>query len=391
LRTYEEAGTCAAGTCSYAEIITPCALGCSGGRCNDPTLRGVITSGWEFNCAVVAGGGVKCWGDNTYGQLGNGTTTANHVAGDVVGLESGVLTVSAGDHHACAVTAAGAVKCWGLNDQGQLGSSAMDPSGMFLLPSSVPVDVTGLSSGIVAVAAGGAHTCALTSTGKVKCWGSAWSLGDGTMDTSVAPVDVVGLSADAVALAAGSSSTCAVLSTGALECWGLSYAGIDGPTSPTSVSLSAIEMPGASAGVIDVSVAMYHTCFTTTSGGVKCWGLNGDGELGSTSVLESLLPVDAFGLYSGMIAVSAGGAHTVALGAKGAVKFWGHGAGAAIPVDMPGLSEGVVAVSAGASEHSCALLASGGARCWGENGFGALGRDPLSLDTSAIPVDVEGL
>lgn len=395
VRSHEDQGTCTAGTCSYAFTDTECPLGCSGGRCNDTTLPRVISAGIQFTCTVIAGGGVKCWGSNSSGQLGNGTTTDTYAPGYVVGLSSGVFTVSAGAFHACAVTVAGAVKCWGQNDSGQLGDGAEGVGEVPQAPVTTPVDVVGLSSGIVAVSAGGAHTCALTAAGAVKCWGNTKALGNGAAAGSSVPVDVVGLSADVVALSAGAYGTCAVTSAGALQCWGINYIGLDG-AGPTSTSLVPVEMPGAASGVVDVSVGMYHTCFTTASGGIKCWGLNGTGALGNPLANESALPLDVTGLSSGMVAVSAGDAQTVALSAKGAVKFWGSKGGSPddsspVPVDMPGLSAGVVAVSSGDNAHSCALLSTGSAMCWGLNTVGALGRDPMSLFFSDVPVEVEGL
>ncbi|MBI5097025.1 MAG: carboxypeptidase regulatory-like domain-containing protein, partial [Nitrospirae bacterium] len=136
-----------------------------------------ISGRGSHSCAITSSGVVKCWGFNRDGQIGDGSTTNRHAPVDVVGLSDGVIAVSAGGSgaHTCVLTAAGGVKCWGDNSFGQLGDGSP-------LNSYTPVDVVGLSSGIISITAGGSHTCALISSGGVKCWGANWSgqLGDGT-------------------------------------------------------------------------------------------------------------------------------------------------------------------------------------------------------------------
>jgi len=135
---------------------------------------------------LTVAGGVKCWGDNGTGEVGDGTLTTRTAPVDVSGLTSGVVTLSAGGAHTCVVTASGGVKCWGRNDFGQLGDGTSAVRTM-------PVDVSGLISGAASVSAGDAHTCALTTAGGVRCWGynGFGGLGDGTQTHRLTPVDVV--------------------------------------------------------------------------------------------------------------------------------------------------------------------------------------------------------
>ena len=147
-----------------------------------------IAAGERHTCAVTTRAGVKCWGSNRDNQLGDGTNIDRVAPTDVAGLTSGMRAVAAGEQHTCGLTAAGGVKCWGSNRKGQLG----DGTGV---DRNIPVDVAGLTSGVSAIAAGWQHTCAVTIAGEVKCWGENQDgqLGDGTAIDKTFPVDVTGL------------------------------------------------------------------------------------------------------------------------------------------------------------------------------------------------------
>jgi alpha-tubulin suppressor-like RCC1 family protein len=136
---------------------------------------------------LTLAGAVKCWGSNSNGQLGDGTAVTRSSAVDVSGLVSGVAAIAAGHDHSCALTTAGAMKCWGDNYHGQLGDGTT-------VSRSTPIEVTGLASGVAAIAVGDYFTCALTTAGAVKCWGRNLDgeLGDGTTTSRSAPADVSG-------------------------------------------------------------------------------------------------------------------------------------------------------------------------------------------------------
>jgi alpha-tubulin suppressor-like RCC1 family protein len=391
-----------------------------------------IDAGGEHTCSVTSGGGAKCWGTNSSGALGVGTTTGpetcaiipcSRVPVTVSGLGSGVTAVSAAIYGTCALTTGGGVKCWGENTFGQLGDGQACGT---LCPS--PVNVTGLSSGVASVAAGDYHSCALTTGGGVKCWGrnASGQLGDGQACGSfwcANPVNVSGLGSGVAAISAGSQHTCALTTGGAVKCWGDNGHGPLGDG--TTVHRTApVNVSGLGSGVVAISTGTSNTCAITTGAALKCWGVNITGELGigttigpetCSSVACATTPVDVPSLGSGVAAVSVGGDHVCAV-VSGGGKCWGSnsygklGIGTSMgpetcgispcsttPLNVSGLASGVSAISAGGG-HTCALAAANVAKCWGDNLRGPLGvgsatgpetctGDPCST----VPVDVLGL
>jgi alpha-tubulin suppressor-like RCC1 family protein len=353
-----------------------------------------IAAGGFHTCALTTTGGVKCWGDNFYGQLGDGTTTGSATPVDVSGLASGVSAIAAGDSHTCALTTTGGVKCWGDNSSGQLGD------GTISINNPTPVDVSGLTSGVSAIAAGDYHTCALTTTGGVKCWGdnNSGQLGDGTTTKRVTPVDVSGLTSGVSAIAAGGSHTCALTTTGGVKCWGKNSSGQLGDGTAPTDSSTPVDTSGLTSGVSAIAAGLFYTCALTTTGGVKCWGDNASGQLGDGTTTKRVTPVDVSGLTSGVSAIAAGDGHTCALTTTGGVKCWGYNGfgqlgdgtttGSATPVAVSGLTSGVSAIAVGGL-HTCALTTTGGVKCWGDNASGQLGDGTTTKRVT--PVDVSGL
>ncbi|MFY8159445.1 MAG: RCC1 domain-containing protein, partial [Ilumatobacteraceae bacterium] len=222
-----------------------------------------VSLGDSHSCAVTSAGGVKCWGLNTSGQVGNsGAGSYPSTPVDVTGLTSGVSSVALGDTHSCVVTSGGGVKCWGSNSSGQLGdgTTTRQDTPVSVL-ASANVDLTG----IVAVSAGSAHSCALTTTGGVKCWGGNTSgqLGNDSVTNSSTPVDVTGLTSGVTAISVGGSYSCALMSNGTVKCWGdAAYGQLgNGNFNPqkTPVSVLASEGVGLS-GVSAISTGTWHAC-----------------------------------------------------------------------------------------------------------------------------------
>jgi RHS repeat-associated protein len=351
---------------------------------------GAIAAGYSHTCALTSSGGVKCWGYNSSGQLGDGTTTTRPTPVDVSGLTNGIVTIATGDHFTCALTSTGGAKCWGMNSSGQLGDGTTTSR-------NTPVNVSGLTSGESSISAGSSHTCALTSSGVVKCWGrnASGQLGDGTLTSHNNPGDVSGLSMGAVSIETGKDYSCAISSIGDIRCWGdNTYSQLgDGKV---TLHTSPVEVSGLSSGIVAVAVGYYHTCALTSSGGVKCWGSGGQIGDGTTTIRYT--PVDVSGLTSGVTAIAAGFTHTCALTSSGGVKCWGDNTYGQLgdgtyttrltPVDVSGLTSGVVAIAGGVS-HTCAVTSTGGVKCWGFNSLGQLGDGTTT--SRRTPVDVIGL
>ena len=282
---------------------------CAGKEVSSHLLTGLVAieAGWHHTCALTTAGRVNCWGNNHDGQLGDGTEVDRSTPQDVVGLMSKVAAIAAGERHTCALTATGGVKCWGNNHDSQLG----DGTGIDRV---TPVDVVGLVSGIRAITAGERHACVLTAIGGVKCWGNNHDgqLGDGTRSDRVAAVDVTGLTSGVQAITAGSRHTCAVTTAGGTKCWGNNHYGQLGDGTKIE-RVTAVDVIGLTSGVQAITAGWRHTCALTTAGGVKCWGKNHDGQLGDGTAINKSTPVDVLGLAGKVTAIAAGGQHTCAL------------------------------------------------------------------------------
>ncbi|MEA2551181.1 MAG: hypothetical protein QOE25_950, partial [Actinomycetota bacterium] len=304
-----------------------------------------IAAGWLGGCAVVFGG-VKCWGANGYGELGDGTTTESSVPVDVSGHTTGVAAVSMGGSNACALTTAGGVKCWGLNNYGQAGNGTLGNA-------YTPVDVSGLSSGVQKISAGSWTSCALTNTGGVKCWGFASEDPSGLRST--VPADVTGLTSGALDVSTFGMSGCAVTGGGAVQCWGSN----PGTYGPFTGGWDPVTVTGLSSGAIAVSVGADVSCALRADGGVECWGQNSAGQLGDGTTTSTVTPVQTLDLAHAT-SVSTGARHTCALSSDVGAACWGDdysgelGNGTTVSSNRP---QGVVGASDPVATSSVTLTA----------------------------------
>jgi alpha-tubulin suppressor-like RCC1 family protein len=285
---------------------------------------------------------------------------------------SALVKVSHGGSHSCGVTRAGAAYCWGGNTYGQLGNNST-------VPSTSPVAVTGLDSGVRDIVTGSVHTCALVNGG-VMCWGRGMSggLGNGSGQDRLVPTPAVGLDAGVTALAAGlySDVTCAV-HNGAAKCWGGNNEGELGIGTKGVNSPIPVQVTGLTSGVFELSIGAGHVC-AVTDAGVKCWGMNVDNQLGATSGETcysgncSTTPLTVAGIAAGSVqAIAAGFSHTCVL-ISGGVKCWGSINGSASPQQITGFSSTVTAIDGGEG-YSCVSLSDQTMQCWGANIVGQLG------------------
>jgi alpha-tubulin suppressor-like RCC1 family protein len=249
------------------------------------TTAVALGAGYNHACVLLADATMRCWGDNTLGQVGDPTTTGTAMPVTVPGV-TGVAAMTVGGFHTCAVMADHTVQCWGHNDQGQLGDGTYTDA-------STPVAVSGLSA-VTTIAGGGSHTCALAA-GAVYCWGNGYDgqVGQGAFVPSTTPVQVSGIST-AVAIRTGWVHTCALLQDGSVWCWGSNALGqlgdgtMQGSATPVRV--------GGVAGAVGLTAGWFHhSCALLADASVRCWGENTWGQLGDGTTTSASTPVTMSG------------------------------------------------------------------------------------------------
>jgi bacillolysin len=363
------------------------------------------------NCLVSYRNAGWCWGANQAGQLG--TTTAVDT-GNALPLKTnsgatmnGIAQVAVGASHSCALTSATGVVCWGSNTFGQLG----DGTTTARLGSVVTTKADGTPfSGQTAVTVGATHTCALSSADTVSCWGqnAAGQLGDGTTTRSRYPVTVrtsAGAPLNTVkSISAGSDHTCAILTNGTVWCWGNQAFGATG--SAVAAHRGAVQVRTATAfltGISRISSGKQYTCALAGTAASWCWGRNSNGQLGDGTTVNRFhavaVKIGNIPLVN-LIAIAAGaGEHSCALGTAGQVYCWG--ANTTMQLGDGSTIQRTSAVGFGAAAtklvgplkdiavgqaHSCGRTNGGAVWCWGQNTRGQLGNGSKSTTTSVVRV-----
>jgi alpha-tubulin suppressor-like RCC1 family protein len=349
-----------------------------------------VAAGGEHSCVLVESE-VWCWGANTDGQLGDGTTNDQTKPVPVQGLPP-ATQIAVGHNHTCAL-AEGDVWCWGAGTSGELGDGSSTSS-------SLPVRSAALPAGASQqVTAGRAFSCAIASD-RAWCWGSNSSgrLGTGGTDGAYSVAQqLLGLPGTAQAVSAGGDTACAIADGGAW-CWGHND-GLAALGAGIAEDSSAIPVPvtGLASGVTEIAVAGTSAC-AIAGGAVYCWGVGGSGELGDGLSETSDAPVMVSGLGDGAShLVRPGGPD----GDRGCAlrdqELWCWGTNfagqlgdqtlnnAPVPVNVMGLP-GPPVQSAGGFSHHCAVLDDYSLFCWGNGAHGKLGNGESS--DSLVPVEV---
>ncbi len=343
-----------------------------------------ISGGFAHTCAVLktqnaSTGSLKCWGANNSGCLGLGhESQVSPPSSTFVDLGTGrtATYVSAGANFTCAVLDNGTVKCWGTNNQKELGynntTKLTAPGTNGVGAAASTGDSSNQITSAIAVGAGNQFACALLSTGYVRCWGSNGSGQRGGAGSGTPPISNIDLSASAIAV--GSSHVCALTSGGVVKCWGSNWAGAVGNNS-TSDAYSPVTVDlGTGRTATAIGVGDFHSCAVLDNGTVKCWGFGAGGRLGQGEV--DVAPAD------------------------GVVDNIGDGVGTSV-ADTTALSFSSAAIAIdGGYDFTCALLSDGGMRCWGggydgvtaSTNFGQLGDGSNDGGgnglTSTVPVTV---
>jgi len=332
--------------------------------------RSTIAAGGAHTCLIALGGGTYCWGANSSGQLGTGTSQGAAPTPTAVTGSTHFSSISAGLSHTCAL-ARGTVYCWGNNDHGQLGDGTHASH-------DTPMRAA-LARSLTSVVSGAGFSCGLASDGTAYCWGAGnrGQIGDGSASERVTP-EKVATNVSFAMLAAGWNHVCGLTEAGRAYCWGANDSGqlgdgtIGDHSTPTPVR-SDVRFTTLSAGSA-------HTCGTTASGAAYCWGDNQFGQLGDGTHGTHFTPTEVSG-SARFVSLSAGSVHTCALTRSGDAWCWGRntygqlGDGSTItrtiPVPVSGGHAFTTVNSFGS--HTCGTTETGDLFCWGYNLDGQLG------------------
>jgi alpha-tubulin suppressor-like RCC1 family protein len=371
-----------------------------------PCVSAIAAGMWHM-CALSSRGNVHCWGYDLHGELGDGTTTStSRPTLSAIPALTGAKAVAGGGYFTCALTAGDGVRCWGDDRTGQLGVMLPDAS----TPLSSPPAMDILSNA-QAIATGYDVACALTSAtagGGVRCWGNNASgqLGIGSASPAMVAVPPTAdvLTGVKTIVAGLGRHVCALTTSGGLRCWGQNTHGQLGLGSSGTTPVFSPPNGDVLDNVTAVSVGFYHTCAAMADGGLRCWGSNDHGQLGDGTMADRAAPPTTTTVLAGTMvkAIAAGYTHTCALTVAGAVYCWGDdqygelGDGQLTDAlrSTPGPAVPIPArVTALVTQESanCALTVDGDVQCWGANYYGQLGDTTTATYGRATPASVVGL
>ena len=363
-----------------------------------------ISVGGNSSCVRFAGGRIKCWGENVYGQLGYGDynhrgDSSNEMGASLPFVDLGVgrtaVQTASGEDHTCAILDNGSLKCWGKNGNGQLGGGTSDRtqpplSGVYL----------GMDRTAIQVDTEGNYTCAILDNGSLVCWGenNYGQLGNGSTDDSSSPITVnLGQGRTASQVTTSFGHACAILDNASLKCWGANILGQLGDGS-TNDSLNPITVDlGQGRTATHVAASGNYTCAILDNSSLKCWGVNRYGQLGTSEENDSCLLSDNtsfncrknptlvnLGVGKTAKMVAAGGDHTCAILNDNSLKCWGRnnvgqlGQGNATDQGTPAMAidfgtDRTVRSAALGHGHACAILDDYNVKCWGKHTNASLG------------------
>jgi alpha-tubulin suppressor-like RCC1 family protein len=284
-----------------------------------------LSVGDNFGCGLLASGAVRCWGDNMFGQIGNGGS--NNVYTPQIAIAGGVTSLAAGARHACALLDDAGVVCWGTNVLGQHGTGTTTLSVRAPQPMALDAGATGLfagsdatwtlfgeraprlsgdsptfglnlrptpvplfDAGVRFIASAANHACAIRSNRTLECWGRGFEgqLGYAVASTSAQPVRPVPGLGQVFDVCAGQSFTCALIADGGVRCFGIGGQGQlgGGNVNPSSSPVAVVSLPPATQ-----VACLYQTACAATASGVFCWGDNTFGQLGVPTPMSSAFPI----------------------------------------------------------------------------------------------------
>lgn len=362
-----------------AYVLSTDGMSCAYGDAAD------IYAGWHHSCARMSSGRLLCWGSNGSGQVGafdENDVDRKIVRPLAVGVEEPIRAVGLGARHSCIVFETGGVACWGSDSHGQLGN------GEERIDQVTPGELIRDLEASTSICAGRHHTCALSMSGKVSCWGeNSWlQLG---VDREHSGTPVMTTLGSVTSLACGFDHACAISVDGNVSCWGrnderqLGTGEIDVAALPRTLT----NLPGM---VRQVAIGQSHTCGLVNDGAVFCWGNNEFGQLGEFAAdARQGVPVEVKSLGAPAEQLSCGATHCCAVVEGGAVTCWGKGldGNAMAPTVVAG-HEGATRSIASGRKHDCAVDRVGSVKCWGKNESGQLGDN--TIDDSSLPVFLGG-